>query len=327
MRGMLYYPFVQPPRDVLAEGILYWDRIGSIVPRHYDFPDYLRRIADQGLYSPLEPNAYLSQGTVQKLASELDELLSALPRSDLQLPRTPISATTRLYYGKLPMMIEDRLVSQGLLRDVHSSYQGPEVLLGAILSLLARSISENHGDVTLDWVCHTNMPQAHRVAYEGNQDGGVSAWRLQMGKIFKVPVAGTDLERILEFRRRHEDERLELLHAVDNFVAQMGGAEVRDLLPSISEEVERAVAQIDRAAKARGLRLRKAATFGSMAVAAGSATTLAEHLAPGLGAPVAGLSALISGILIDATKTYIKPQVVSPYNYVHRARVEFATQT
>jgi len=50
-------PVRPAPRDVLAQGVLYWDQIGSIVPSSFHLPDYLRQVADHGLYVTLEADA------------------------------------------------------------------------------------------------------------------------------------------------------------------------------------------------------------------------------------------------------------------------------
>ncbi|WP_344342044.1 hypothetical protein, partial [Streptomyces rhizosphaericus] len=139
MRAMLYYPFVQPPRDVLAQGVLYWDQMGSIVPKHYQLPDYLQQISDRGLYRPLSVDEYVSDVSLDRLVGEVEGLLTELPRGALALPRDPLTSATRLHYGKLPYELEFRLKNAGLLRDVATSYQASEALLGPLLTLLARA--------------------------------------------------------------------------------------------------------------------------------------------------------------------------------------------
>jgi hypothetical protein len=78
---MLYYPFIQPPRDVLAQGVLYWDRLGTIVPEHYVLPPQLERIRENGLYEPLEADRYVDEVSMDRLARQIEDLLSELPAS------------------------------------------------------------------------------------------------------------------------------------------------------------------------------------------------------------------------------------------------------
>jgi hypothetical protein len=50
---MMYYPFVNPPRAVLWQALLYWDELTSISPEAgYQFRHDLVVLRDLGLYQP-----------------------------------------------------------------------------------------------------------------------------------------------------------------------------------------------------------------------------------------------------------------------------------
>lgn len=323
MRSMLYYPYVQPPRDIIAQGVLYWDQMGSIVPAGYELPTHLKQVAERGLYHPLTVEQYVGEVSLTRLVNQVEELLRKLPPQALKLPKDPLSSSTRLYYGKLPYELEYLLREAGLLRDVKTSYQASENLLGPLLALLARAVADGESDPTVGWVCHTNLEKAATLAYEATAADGVPGWRVQMGKIFRIPVLGTPLEEILDFRQRYEDERIELLRAVDKFVAAAGGPEVADLIPQISEEVEYAMKQLDNASRSRGMKLRRAATYGTLAAGAGAAVSMAEALGSIAEASAAGAFGVVGSMLTGATQSFVKREVTSPYNYVHRARAQF----
>lgn len=323
MRAMLYYPFVQPPRDVLAQGVSYWDQMGSIVPEHYQLPGYLQQVADRGLYRPLRVDEYIDDVSLDRLVREVEGSLTELPREALALPRDPLTSATRLHYGKLPDELESRLRDAGLLRDVATSYQASEALRGPLLTLLARAVAEGERDPTIGWVCHTNIDRAAAMAFQGATGTGAPAWRLKMGWIFKVPPPGTPLEEVLDFRARYEDERTELLRAVDKLAVESGGLAAPDLVPQIAEELEYAMRQIDKAAKARGLKLKKAVSYGTLAAGAGAAVTATEALGPAGEAASAGVFGVLGSLLLGATQTFVRPDVASPYNYLHRARAQF----
>jgi hypothetical protein len=122
MRSMLYYPFVQPPRDVLAQAVLYWDQMGSMVPSFYETPNYLRDLEDRGLYQPLHVDDYVNDVSLDSLAIEVDMLLKQIPEKDLVITPDPLSATTRLYYGKLPSTLESMLFERGVIRDEGTAF-------------------------------------------------------------------------------------------------------------------------------------------------------------------------------------------------------------
>jgi hypothetical protein len=323
MRAMLYYPFVQPPRDLVAQGVLYWDQIGSIVPREYDLPDHLRRLMGSALYHPVYLDDYFDEISVGAITAEVETLLERIPATELVIPDAPLSRQTRLYYGKLPGELEGRLFELGAIRDAGTAFQGPQGLLGALLALLARNVAAAEPDPTIGWVCHTNLADAQSIAFNAPDERGAPGWRLEMSAVFKVPVGDTDLDELLDFRGRYNDERVELLRAVDHFVAATGEPDVPDLIPRISEEIEHAVAQIDQAGRSRGIRFRKAATWGTVAAAAGAVVPASSALGLGTEAIATGVSGVLGAALTNATLTYVKPEAASPYNYLHRARMQF----
>ncbi len=127
-------PVRPAPRDVLAQGVLYWDQIGSIVPSSFHLPDYLRQVADHGLYVPLEADRYVEEVTLQALVEQVSTLLRTIPADDLKLPEDPVGPPTRLHYGKLPYQLQEMLLRAGVLRDVETSYQA-HVERGQLLTM------------------------------------------------------------------------------------------------------------------------------------------------------------------------------------------------
>ncbi|WP_104105477.1 DUF6236 family protein [Nocardioides sp. 616] len=325
MRAMLYYPFVQPPHDVLTQGVLYWDQVGSIVPEHYVLPEYLRVIEREGLYRPVHIDQYFDDLSLDAIASEVEQLLRRLSPRDLALPPDPVTPATRLYFGKLPMILEEMLMDRGVIADAGETFQGTRELLGPLLALLARSVAEAEPDPSTAWVCHTDVDKAHAAAFDGPLPGAIPAWRVNMSDVFKVPVAGTDLEELLDFRQRYEGERIALLRAVDHFVDSVGGPEAQDLLPRIAEEVDYAVGEIERAMAGRGIKIKKTVVYGTVAAGVGAAANASSLLGPVSEAAAAGAFGVVGSMLMSASSAQVRATVSSPYNYVHRGRQQFAT--
>jgi len=59
MENLLYYPYINIPNsDWAGRSLIYYDRIGSIVPQRYlyqEFEPYMRNLVDNGLIEPINP--------------------------------------------------------------------------------------------------------------------------------------------------------------------------------------------------------------------------------------------------------------------------------
>jgi hypothetical protein len=198
---MLYYPLVTPPPDVLAQGILYWDAVGSMAPYEYQPSPELMMLSAEGLFEMIQPN-YLPGRRVDDVAAEIEELLDRLSIEQLAIPEGPLTGYTRLYRGKLPERIEVQLVDYGVLKDEQDVFRASGELLAPILATLARAIAdEARGNSASDrWVCHTNFAQAYLAAYSaGDHTQNDPAWRLNLGELFPSPTPDTNLADLVKF--------------------------------------------------------------------------------------------------------------------------------
>jgi hypothetical protein len=63
---MMYYPFVHPPRPVLWQALLYWDKLTSIAPEdRYRFRPDLVILRDHGFYQPTHADDLPPQARVE----------------------------------------------------------------------------------------------------------------------------------------------------------------------------------------------------------------------------------------------------------------------
>ena len=151
---MLYYPLVTPPPNVLAQGILYWDAVGSMAPYEYQPSPELMMLSAEGLFEMIQPN-YLPRRRVDDVAAEIEELLDRLSIEQLAIPEGQLTGYTRLYRGKLPERIEGQLVDYGVLKDEQDVFRASGELLAPILATIARAIADEarRNSASDRWVC------------------------------------------------------------------------------------------------------------------------------------------------------------------------------
>lgn len=319
MIRMLYYPLVTPPPDILAQGVLYWDGLGSIAPYGYRASPELAMLDDSGLFEMVEPETLLAP-RVDAVAAQIEELLDRLTIEQLAIPEGPLTGYTRLYRGKMPGRIQQQLVDYGVIRDEGDVFRASSHLLGPMLAITARAIADEArglGDRNR-WVCHTNIRQAFAAAYSASDHTqNERAWRLNLAELFPSPTPDTSLQDLVSFRERHDDERRRLLTHVAKLAQALGGIGNPDLVPELAAELEIARREMRAAIMAHGIK-----TAGSaVSVAIGAELAIMNEVAASI--PGAGV---VSAILMGAVAGVVRRGPTNPYTYLHHIEDEFQTQ-
>jgi hypothetical protein len=99
-RSILYYPTISIPTDRwLRQALLYWDEVGSIVPKNWDSENLISLgadidfLADEGEFRPVDPQSLIKRDDgwekLQDLESELKSIIeSGIFKNILQQRRT-----------------------------------------------------------------------------------------------------------------------------------------------------------------------------------------------------------------------------------------------
>lgn len=330
MRALLYYPTINMPTEVLFQGILYWDRIGSVTP-----PDHtelltadMRRTEDAGVYQALR----LSGDDLTTLAGRFDptvrELMSTLPAEDWAAPAPDNPLAEYLYGPKVPARVLDDLQQRGV---ASASLHNGQVLLAprvflALLSAAAYAVADRMSPTpdenVLDpvWVPHTSHGDARRIARRRGGYGAATTvdevgWQLEIGGLLPIPDPGTPVERVLAFRDKHEDERVRLAVAVQRLLNDLRTqyAHPRDVFQAASAEITAALRDLERAGKARRLFFVRRGLLAGIAISAPAAAVMLSAVEAGI----------VVGTGVVAATFLAEPRPLAPgtgLDYLHQVR-------
>lgn len=146
---MMYYPFVHPPRPVLWQALLYWDELTSISPEDgYRFGRDLMELRDLGLYRPSHADD-LPQKARAALISDLFQVVERTPGEALVPVPGPLAPDNRLYWGKLPYMVEQDLIELGALIPQDGMLRASPTLLAQLMIVLAKHLAAATGNYSV----------------------------------------------------------------------------------------------------------------------------------------------------------------------------------
>ena len=129
----------------------------------------------------------------------------------------PLNANNRVYWGKLPLTVQDDLVEIGaLLRRRRACTAYRRCSCRALLSYLLSTWPGSGGMV----IPFTDSLPAHRVAFAPlGPDLSLRqamAWQVDIGDLLPIPRPETPLVYVLRFRAAYHDERENLLKQCSN---------------------------------------------------------------------------------------------------------------
>lgn len=337
MPAMLYYPRINAPVPVLYQALLYWDELATVVPLGYerDLDDQMRRVADAGLYRPIEARRVYQPWTLDEVGPELEHALRSLPVDDLIPPNrgTTDEANTRMYTSKLHREVLDELLRRRLAyitpgSDPETLTASPALLM-ILVSITARRVS---ADTNARLGC--TGPEALRpytdidISFHLGNDpipsrDAIECWQVEIGGLLPVPHTEVMMSDVIAFRNRYADERQRLMRELDRFLHELQHSHQHpiDVTRGIQNRLNDAVADLTAAARAKRITLIRGSVTVLVAVAAGiAALNVPPQVAVALG--------VLGNIAINLTTSRIRyePRIpreqLDDYTYlqrVHRA--------
>lgn len=251
MSALFYYPKINPPKSVVYQALLCWDRLVTVAPPGFveEFLDSrMREVHAAGLYTRLTADRWPRSGTsLARSLLLLTHLLERIPADDLIPPRDgPVSY---VHTAKLAFEIRDELERRGLSQGIALS--GARIRVSAATQLALRSVAARdiaaqfRGRVactakipsirtpTVQQLISSPTPPLHpticrrvigvpKVIHDRptwtNRPRSVSCWEVQIGGLLPVPSNDVLISDLIAFRERYADERRRLMIAIDLLV-------------------------------------------------------------------------------------------------------------
>lgn len=352
MPGLLYYPKVMPPTEVVYRSALYWDFVATIVPGTYEevITEEARRLRDEGLYFPVRiegPN--YDEVLPERFFAELANLMDKVPLDEL-VPAQVEGPETQghrypersLYQDKLSARLMYELVHLGLARrdrDSRTVWVSP-VIAELLFDIAVERVAEVAGTELPSgvftctdnersyWIGHRPIPTRRRRTPD-NRRVAVPCWQADIGQLLPTPEPGTPLQDVIRFRRRYETERIRLVTAIGDLQNRLSewSDDPRDILAQVGAELgaaERDLAAAGTAAKLNWVR-RGMYVFIAMATATSTAAATALLDSPGLVLPtVTATLSVLGGLAVNlATNQIVTAEGAQPFSYLHLTKQRF----
>jgi len=258
----LYFPYISVPKSTwFTRILLYWDKVGSIIPSDYIYKpkalgEHTRSLIERGLVVQIFPGEYL--GSIPQFVSSFEDYLKGLG-TDLDQRRQMFqnNNTFRIHMEKMGP-IEDLLREKGLAAIERYPWFNVEAntanefmaYLACCLGQLTKSMPITDNESNLD-VFIKSQSNASSIDKERN------ILRMEiLERVFPAPKHPLTAEEIENFKIKHGDKLRSFRRAVEREILSV--AELQDLshraerLKLFEEEVEEQVDEIRRVLKESG---------------------------------------------------------------------------
>lgn len=239
-RTILYYPTINiPNKSWLRHALLYYDEVSSIVPQSWDnrtlielSPD-IHYLMNENQFRPMKPenlvfnagngdafNQFREEFTSIVLDPKYKNFINRKSNNNFNIYRNELkpdlttrihrnkvahNLTTRIHRNKTTDSIFDLLRDQGLAlqNDDDEWLMFEEWTALLYMSLLAKYLADIDGDQTS---IGTDLEYYEKLNFKRVSDvAGFPVISLNLNKVLPSPKANVPLERIIDFKRRRED--------------------------------------------------------------------------------------------------------------------------
>jgi len=308
-RTALYYPeIIIPSKEFIRKTILYWDEIGSIVPKaiwdehpYFDLEDQeTNQLRDAHLYRPFFPHTLMwgrVPGFEERFSDEFYRRLDFFNQRDRLKNNTRY---TPVYEDKemVPGLFHD-LETRGLAKSKlngkisvsesgHPLYFIESVTANIYMALLAESLAEADKNITMPVTEDSTWQDYAYTSIKPNNQKVCAS--LILDRIIPTPSPDVPLEKLIEFKEGHKTELIQLRKSIDEFQASISHASdiraAKDSCCKFSEDFESGVKDLDRNLRDRDIKT----VFGSL-------NSLLDIKSPEISGTLIGSGALALGTL------------------------------
>ena len=241
-RGALYFPYIVVPETAwFSNVLLYWPRVGSIVPTQFlEDPEalggHMQRLVQEGLVTQIYPDVSAVPGFAEAFLATLEE--GGAPAKTAEWKSLPI------YFEKLGRQLSEELVDRRLARRSDGAWLEVErttanrfmtylaCVLGSVQSVGMLPVTDDAD----------NIPGAHSA---DRHSDGASVREVVLNAVLPVSKAPLDPARLAAFKSSHGRELARFRTTVEGIVEQVTEmhdeeereARLREFLAQSREEV------------------------------------------------------------------------------------------
>ncbi len=256
-RTILYYPTISVPTSHwLRRSLLYWDEIGSIVPRRYEeetanaFSSEIDYLKAEGEFRPFYPEELVHRwDKVQELVKELRDTIES-PKFRGLLPRREMRHQySRIHVDKVSDSVVDYLQTKGLAQRDKEDWnwikcENRTALL--YMAVLAKYLADED---SMSTVPGTDFQEFENLIYRGiKPSDGFACLTTNYLNVVPVPREDVPLRDILNFKRKHRVELLAFREQLNEFQKSLrtcqNKAEAHDIAATFSEKTARGLADL-----------------------------------------------------------------------------------
>ena len=350
---LLYYPTIDiPSPSWIRQGLMYWDKIGSIVPDSYDahlprdlrYSDQLQPLYNAKLFHPYNPSDLFNKGWEQNAFGEFRaELLKILDSEDFQKKLSALESPkfdTELYPEKINDSLYQDLLDRKLIAE-RKNYDDKFIYFEkntslVYMAILAKYLANIDKEFTIP---STDLREYERLNLKGESESELNKdnpfIRIEFKDLLRVPADDVEIERVIEFRQKHNDKLLNFRQQIlDKFEDEIKKCtekkEVQDKTIRFKSQIERGVSELNqllvtgRFQTVRGtLKTILKPQNITTGLALGGIATAAGGVLPGVVAGLAGGAIIeIYDYLVSSNTTRTDKLRTNAYSYLYLAESE-----
>ena len=255
---ILYYPKIAIPDGAwLRQALLYWDRIGSIIPREFDRAGHdlqdLHTLYELNVYRSYNPEDFIAGDPRLRIEFEQEFIhISKKPSFWRRLPPTEARRfDSPIHIAKITDNLSEYIQSKRLaiLRDRYDSwYQFERPAAWLYMSLLAKYIADSAEETTIPG---TDFGLFKDFIFQTEKRYfSASCFELTLQDILPVPSQDTPLEKILEFKSKRRDELISFREVIWDIQNELKNSQevsqIRDIASRYSDLINTRVSDLSK---------------------------------------------------------------------------------
>lgn len=345
-RSLLYYPtFKLPSNEWLKNSLLYWDKVGTIVPERFwnDVfeDDTIKYLIDEDVYNAFDPyeaiNSVAGNNMFQEFADRLDSKEFIAINNKLDDGKMFSIECDKISYPIWELLKERELIDSDFDNQILLKRTIAMLYMGVLAKYIAISNSRDHV------LPSTNSELCEDLIFRANSNiPSIDSIALTLKEIIPKVHKDTSINKIIEFKKQRRDELLRFRMLIDDIHESLGNCtstqEAQHEITKYKEQIELGVNTIRRQLSENKINnfvgtlrtIFSAKSPAWLGMFAGGGVGVSSALAGNPGAAIISTSlGIIAGAAIELAnyKLGVKGKTTalekeSPYSYLYFAQSE-----